>query len=221
MVEGSPRSVKGLDREQRKPGPKERRDVWMEGFEAGRRDEERKKVQNEQMKGGKRRVAECRKEASRFKEEDRMHAALAEAEKRRHEGELARMKRRQREQELAYAVEAEALTSALEVEAKRQDKERMSENTCTQTGKDRLIRPRNPTDRRNFRQRIDDALQEEQTTLRQRSRRSRRSDSISSVSSHSVEEIVRRVRKAMSILSFSERERERWSKRRARSKRPL
>lgn len=218
IIEGSPRSVKSVDRAKREPGPKERHDVWMAGFEAGRRDQERKKEQVRKWKEEKRGADDGRKKIERFKEEERSHAALADAEKRRHEEELARMKKRQREQELAQAVEAQKLTSALEVEAKKQDEQRKLEADGAGQ-KDRLIRPRDPTDRRTFRQRIDGALGEERTTLRQKSRRSRRSDSVSSVSSHSVEEIVRRVRRAMSILSFSERERERWSKRRQRSKR--
>ena len=219
IVEGSPRSVKSVDRAKREPGPKERHDVWMAGFEAGRRDEERKKQQIRKWKEEEKRRADNRqREMERLKEDQRAQAALAEAERRRHEEELARMLKRQREQELAHAVEAPKLTSALELEAKKREREGKLE--ADRVGQqDRLIRPRNPTDRRTFRQRIDDTLHEERTTLRQRSRRSRRSGSVSSVSSHSVEEIVRRVRKAMSILSFSERERERWSKRRERSKR--
>lgn len=219
VVEGSPQSVQSVDRAKREPGPKERRDAWMAGFEAGRREEERKKEQVRKWKGEEKRRADDRKKnIERLKEEERAHTALVDAEKRRHDEELAKWKKRQREQELAHAVQAQRLTSALEVEARRQDEERRLE--ADRAGqKDRLIRQRDPTDRRTFRQRIDGALQEERTTLRQRSRRSRRSDSVSSASSHSVEEIIRRVRKAMSILSFSERERERWSKRQQRSTR--
>ena len=237
-IEGSPRRVKSLDREKRSVGPKERRDVWMSGFEAGKREEERKKAQvakflEEEKKRAeaRRREAErikneqtCRAEEheqkkEKFKEDERAWMTLAEAEKRRHEEELTKMRKRQREQELAQAVAATELRSALEVEARKQGTRRKAE-AFRQGERDRLIKRRDPTDHRSFRQRVNGAVQEEQTTLGQKSRRSRRSDSMSSVSSHSVEEIVRKVRRAMSILSFSERERERWSKRRQRNNRP-
>ena len=230
--------MKSLDREKRSVGPREKRDVWMSGFEAGKREEERKKTQvakfleeerkradarrreAERIKNEQARQAEEQKqEKEKFKEEDRAWMTLAEAEKRRHAEELTKMKKRQREQELAQAVAATELRSALEVEARKQATRRKA-GAFRQGEKDRLVKRRDPTDHRPFHQRVNDAVQEEQTTLRQKSRRSRRSDSMSSVSSHSVEEIVRKVRRAMSILSFSERERERWSKRRQRSNRP-
>lgn len=216
-VEGSAQSIPSVKPMKRGSGTKERYDVWIVGFETGRRDEVRKEEQvRKWTEKEKQRLHQRRKHLEQFKEEERAQTALAEAERRRHEEELARMKKRQREQQLAQAVEAHKLRAALEIEEKRQEAERRLEEARGSWERDILVRRRDPTDRRSFRQRVDGALRDERTSIRRRSRRQRRSDSVSSASSHSVEEIVRRVRKAMSILSFSERERDRWSKRRRR-----